>query len=84
MRKIVLKGDKALYLARSGENGAAKICVDVTAWLHEFPSGSGALLYKRPDGLVYPLTTALDGGQLYAVLTSVDTAISGVCRVEAQ
>lgn len=84
MRIIYFKKDEKHVLGRAGENGAAKICVDVTAWLHEFPSGSGALLYKRPDGLVYPLTTALDGGQLYAVLTSVDTAISGMCRVEAQ
>lgn len=84
MRIIYFKKDEKHVLGRAGENGATRITVDVAAWAAEYPSGTGALIYKRPDGQVYPLTTALDGGQLYAVLTSVDTAISGVCRVEAQ
>ena len=84
MRIIYFKKDEKHVLGRAGENGATRITVDVAAWAAEYPSGTGALIYKRPDGQVYPLTTALDGGQLYAALTSVDTAISGVCRVEAQ
>ena len=84
MRIIYFKKDEKHVLGRAGENGATRITVDVAAWAAEYPSGTGALLYKRPDGLVYPLTATLDGGLLCAVLTATDTAVSGVARVEAQ
>lgn len=84
MRIIYFKKDEKHVLGRAGENGATRITVDVAAWAAEYPSGTGAMLYKRPDGLVYPLTATLDGGLLCAVLTATDTAVSGVARVEAQ
>lgn len=61
MRIIYFKKDEKHVLGRAGENGATRITVDVAAWAAEYPSGTGALIYKRPDGQVYPLTTALDG-----------------------
>ncbi|HNX82378.1 MAG TPA: hypothetical protein PKL77_09555 [Candidatus Omnitrophota bacterium] len=84
MRIIYFKKDEKHVLGRAGENGATRITVDVAAWAAEYPSGVGALVFRRPDGSTYPLTATLDGGSLCAVLTSVDTAVSGACRVEAQ
>ena len=71
-------------IAAEGENGISRIAVPCGDWAEEFPQGSGALLFRRADGEVYPLTAVREGQALCAVLTGTETAVPGLCAVEAR
>ena len=71
-------------IAAEGENGVSRIAVPGGDWAEEFPQGFGALLFRRADGEVYPLTAAREGRALCAVLTGAETAVPGLCAVEAR
>ena len=71
-------------IAAEGENGVSRIAVPCGDWAEEFPHGTGALVFRRADGEVYPLTAAREDRALCAVLTGTETAVPGLCAVEAR
>ena len=60
------------------------IAVDCGAWAEEYPSGSGEMLFRRPDGETYPLSTVWEPPFLCAELTANETAQPGLCLAEAR
>lgn len=84
MKTFLLNESTVPLAAAEGENGTAAIAVRCEAWARDFPAGSGALLFYRPDGEIYPLTAERRGACLTAVLTGAETAVPGLCLVQAQ
>ena len=84
MKTFVLREHTVPLAAREGENGVSAIAVACGEWARDFPQGYGALLFRRQDGETYPLSVAWEPPFLKAVLTGTETAVPGLCLVEAQ
>ncbi len=84
MKTYRLNSLSSPVIAREGETGAVRVAVDCGAWADDFPSGSGVLLFRRPDGETYPLSAAFEPPYLCAALTASETAHPGLCLIEAR
>lgn len=81
--RIELRGTRTLW-GRQGENAAAVLCVSVQELMEEWPDGGPAAAFKREDETAYAheLVYDEDAGEVQVTLTSVDTAVPGVARLE--
>lgn len=81
--RIELRGTRTLW-GRQGENAAAVLCVSVQELMEEWPDGGPAAAFKREDETEYAheLVYDEDAGEVQVTLTSVDTAVPGVARLE--
>ena len=84
MKTYLLNGASVPSVSLEGEANAVRVGVRCDAWAEQFPQGAGVLLFRRPDGEVYPLTAVHEPPYLYAVLSGAETAVPGLCRIEAQ
>ena len=82
IRLELLDKNQVVYVPVSSENEVTEIVIDMSSAYADFPEGSGEIWFKRADGETYLKDIEQEGGVLTAELTDVDTAISGIARVE--
>jgi hypothetical protein len=72
-----------VFIGRRGEHHYRKIEFDVSSLLgDEYPGTALNAIYKRPDGIAYPIVTSYSDGVLTWSPNSADTEIVGVGRLE--
>ncbi len=75
------------YLGRVGETGRYRVWLDVSDWEDEYSGGTGLFLLTNPEGTVIPMSTSVvtedDETKMYGLVTDTETAIAGVCVIEA-
>ena len=72
-----------VFIGRRGEHHFRKIEFDVSSLLgDEYPGTALNAIYKRPDGIAYPVVTSYADGVLTWSPNSADTEIVGVGRLE--
>lgn len=72
-----------VFIGRRGEHHYRKIEFDVSSLLgDEYPGTALNAIYKRPDGIAYPVVTSYSDGVLTWSPNSADTEIVGVGRLE--
>lgn len=72
-----------VFIGRRGEHHFRNIEFDVSSLLEEkYPSASLNAIFKRPDGIVYPVITNYADGVLTWSPSATDTSIVGVGRLE--
>jgi len=72
-----------VFIGRRGEHHFRKIEFDVSSLLgDEYSSASLSAIYKRPDGIAYPVVTSYSNGVLTWSPNSADTELAGVGRLE--
>ena len=71
-------------IGRQGENEFRSVAVDVSAWLALWPGGTISLVYERPDGMLYPVTTNGTASPVVWRPTAADTAVAGAGRLEVR
>ncbi|HFI2424486.1 TPA: hypothetical protein ACGPRU_004242 [Bacillus paranthracis] len=70
-------------IGRRGEHHYRNIEFDVSSLLEEkYPSASLNTIFKRPDGIAYPVVTSYADGVLTWSPSATDTSIVGVGRLE--
>lgn len=82
IRLELLDKSQVYYIPVSSENEVTEIVIDMSRAYEDWPLGSGEIWFRRPDGEFYLKDVTQEGGVLTAVLTDVDTAISGIAKVE--
>ena len=73
---------REITIGRAGENAYRKLQFDISPWLEEYPSGTVSIVYKRPDGEIYPVVVGATASPVEWTPSSVDTAVSGVGQIE--
>jgi hypothetical protein len=72
-----------VFIGRRGEHHYRNIEFDVSSLLEEgYPSASLNAIYKRPDGIAYPVVTHFVDGALTWSPSATDTVQVGVGRLE--
>lgn len=72
-----------VFIGRRGEHHFRKIEFDVSSLLgDEYPGTALNAIFKRPDGIAYPVVTSYADGVLTWSPNSADTEIVGVGRLE--
>ncbi len=72
-----------VFIGRQGENHFRKLEFDVSSLLgDEYPSETLTAIYKRPDGVAYPVVTSYADGVLTWSPGSTETEIVGVGQLE--
>lgn len=72
-----------VFIGRRGEHHYRKIEFNVSSLLgDEYPGTALNAIYKRPDGIAYPVVTSYSDGVLTWSPNSADTEIVGVGRLE--
>ena len=73
---------REITIGRAGENAYRKLQFDISPWLEEYPTGTVSIVYKRPDGEIYPVVVGATASPVEWTPSSVDTAISGTGEIE--
>jgi hypothetical protein len=72
-----------VFIGRRGEHHFRKIEFDVSNLLgDEYSNAALNAIYKRPDGIAYPVVTSYSDGVLTWSPNSADTELAGVGRLE--
>lgn len=72
-----------VFIGRRGEHNYRNIEFDVSSLLeNNYPSASLNAIYKRPDGVAYPVVTNYADGVLTWQPNATDTSFVGVGRLE--
>jgi len=72
-----------VFIGRRGEHDFRKLEFDVSSLLgEEYPAAALSAIYKRPDGVAYPVVTDYADGVLTWSPSATDTANVGVGRLE--
>jgi hypothetical protein len=72
-----------VFIGRRGENHFRNLEFDVSSLLgDEYPSETLTAIYKRPDGVAYPVVTSYSDGVLTWSPGSTETEIVGVGQLE--
>lgn len=72
-----------VFIGRRGENHYRNLELDVSSLLgDEYPGSALHAIYKRPDGVAYPVVTNYADGVLTWSPSATDTASVGVGRLE--
>ena len=67
-----------INLGRQGENDARMVEITTNPdWLELYGSGEFAVVYRRPDGLTYPVPVEVSGGVVCWVPSAADTSVAG-------
>ena len=83
MKEIKLTGYHADW-SRMGEHNAVALLVDASEFLRLWPDGVPQTIYRRPDKTTYPVPCELEDEYVRVVLTSTETAITGMASLELQ
>ena len=83
MKEIKLTGYHADW-SRTGEHNAVALLVDASEFLRLWPDGVPQTIYRRPDKTTYPVPCELEDEYVHVVLTSTETAITGMASLELQ
>jgi hypothetical protein len=83
IRLELLDKNQVVYVPVNGESEVTEIVIDMSRAYADYPLGKGEIWFRRPDGELYLKETEQNGGVLTAVLTDIDTEISGIANVEA-
>ena len=73
-----------ILIGRTGENRFRSVEIDCADWLAERPGGALSLVYRRPDGQVYPAVVTVADGVLRWTPTAADLAVPGFGRAEVR
>ena len=73
-----------LRIGKSGENGFRTISFDISPWTAVYPSGEILGVYRRPDGLAYPVPIRRSGNTVTWTVTDTDLAVPGHGEIELQ
>ena len=80
---IDLKKAATVFIGRRGENHFRNLEFDVSSLLGDgYPGEALAAVYKRPDGVAYPVVTSYAGGVLTWSPGAAETESIGVGRLE--
>ncbi|WP_169008408.1 hypothetical protein [Faecalispora jeddahensis] len=80
---IDLKKAATVFIGRRGENHFRNLEFDVSSLLgDEYPGETLTAIYKRPDGVSYPVTTSYADGILTWSPSATDTLLVGVGQLE--
>ena len=80
---IDLKKSSTVFIGRRGENHFRKLEFDVSSLLGDgYPSETLTAIYKRPDGVAYPVVTSCSDGVLTWSPGATETEIVGVGQLE--
>ncbi|MDF2645355.1 MAG: hypothetical protein K0Q73_1160 [Paenibacillus sp.] len=72
-----------VFIGRRGEHNYRNIEFDVSSLLEDiYPSAALTAIYKRPDGIAYPVVTNYNTGVLTWSPSATDTLVVGVGRLE--
>lgn len=71
-------------IGRMGENDFRAVEIDVSAWLAAWPEGRVSVIYRRPDGELYPVIVNATASPITWRPTAADTAVSGIGQLEAR
>lgn len=72
-----------VFIGRRGEHNYRHLEIDVSSLLDDtYPSTALSTLYKRPDGVAYPVVTNYANGVLTWSPSATDTLLVGVGRLE--
>lgn len=83
MATINLDDTTSIVIGRVGENDSVSIAFDYSAWVTEFGEGTLVLNFLRPtEDVPYPVTLECADGTATWLVSSTDTAISGVGQAQ--
>ncbi len=74
---------RSVTIGRTGENKYTVVEFDVSAWLTEYAGAEIAVIYRRPDDVVYPVRTQMSDNAIVSwSITDTDVAVAGYGEVE--
>lgn len=80
---IDLKKTATVFIGRRGEHKYRNLEFDVSSLLEDaYPGTALNAIYKRPDGIAYPVVTNYADGVLTWSPSATDTLLAGVGRLE--
>ena len=71
-------------IGRTGENKYRELGIDVAAWLAELPGSTVSVVFRRPDGQVYPVIVSSTDPITVWRPNSADLAVPGTGMLEAR
>ena len=71
-------------IGRTGENKYRELGIDVSAWLAELPGSTVSVVFRRPDGQVYPVIVSSTDPITVWRPNSADLAVPGTGMLEAR
>lgn len=71
-------------IGRRGEHDFRTIGIDVSTWLAVWPEGKISVIYRRPDGELYPVIVNATASPITWRPTAADTAVAGIGQLEAR
>lgn len=71
-----------LRIGKVGENEFRTFRFDVTPWVTVYPAGEILGIYRRPDGLAYPVPLSRRGNTAAWTVTNTDLAVAGHGEME--
>lgn len=75
---------RIIPIGRMGENDFRALTIDVSVWLAEYPNGKISVIYRRPDGELYPVVVNATESPITWRPTATDTAVPGIGALEAR
>lgn len=85
MRKVIAVPGKEVFLGRCGENLAACVEFDISAWIKTYGDGTVQMIHQRNgDKTPYPCVVAQSEDRVVWEITNSDVAIAGRGRAELQ
>lgn len=85
MREIVARAGQAIELGKRGENFAACVVFDISAWQKTYGEGKAQLIHQRNgDKHPYPCVVEADGNLVRWPICGADTAVAGRGYAELQ
>lgn len=85
MKEILAKEGQELEIGKRGENLAACVVFDISAWKRMYGEGVVHLLHQRNgDRYPYPCAVEVDGNLVRWKINSADTAMAGRGHAELQ
>lgn len=73
---------KRVALGMVGEKYFRAINIDASEWAADWDGCSFALIYRRPDGVVYPVAIEIHDNSIQWRITAADVGVAGVGALE--
>lgn len=73
---------KRVALGMVGEKYFRAINIDASEWAADWDGISFALIYRRPDGVVYPVAIEINDNSIQWRITAADVGVAGVGALE--
>ena len=83
IRLELINCEQVTYIPIAAENEVVELVIDMTEAFRAYPDGRGEMWFKRADGEIYLFEQSVcENGIISAVITDVETEISGIASVE--